>query len=117
IAHHMKIDEAIEIVRGIAEDLRNDPMMRHYIWSALEVQGIESFDAGAAILRVRMRTAPIMQWDVARAFNLRLKQRFDEQGIDLAMPRMSVVMEQAPVTAGSTGPRESVTAPGAPDPQ
>lgn len=117
IAHHMKIDEAIEIVRGIAEDLRNDPMMRHYIWSALEVQGIESFDAGAAILRVRMRTAPIMQWDVARAFNLRLKQRFDEQGIDLAMPRMSVVMEQAPVTAGSSGPRESVTAPGAPDPQ
>ncbi|OLO07267.1 mechanosensitive ion channel protein MscS [Salinicola sp. MH3R3-1] len=117
IAHHMKIDEAIEIVRGIAEDLRNDPMMRHHIWSALEVQGIESFDAGAAILRVRMRTAPIMQWDVARAFNLRLKQRFDEQGIDLAVPRMSVVMEQTPMTAGGTGPREPVTAPGAPDPQ
>jgi len=116
IAHHMKIDEAIEIVRGIAEDLRNDPMMRHYIWSALEVQGIESFDAGAAILRVRMRTAPIMQWDVARAFNLRLKQRFDEQGIDLAMPRMSVVMEKTPVPAGGTGSREPVTAPGAPDP-
>ncbi|MGM8932120.1 mechanosensitive ion channel domain-containing protein [Salinicola halophyticus] len=117
IAHHMKIDEAIEIVREIAEDLRNDPMMRHHIWSALEVQGIESFDAGAAILRVRMRTAPIMQWDVARAFNLRLKQRFDEQGIDLAVPRMSVVMEQTPMTAGGTGPREPVTAPGTPDPQ
>jgi small-conductance mechanosensitive channel len=117
IAHHMKIDEAIEIVRGIAEELRNDPMMRHHIWSALEVQGIESFDAGAAILRVRMRTAPIMQWDVARAFNLRLKQRFDEQGIDLAVPRMSVVMEQTPMTAGGTGPSEPVTAPGAPDPQ
>lgn len=117
IAHHMKIDEAIEIVRGIAEELRNDPMMRHHIWSALEVQGIESFDAGAAILRVRMRTAPIMQWDVARAFNLRLKQRFDEQGIDLAVPRMSVVMEQTPMTAGGTGPREPVTAPGTPDPQ
>ncbi|WP_232823765.1 mechanosensitive ion channel family protein [Salinicola sp. CPA57] len=116
IAHHMKIDEAIEIVRGIAEDLRNDPMMRHHIWSALEVQGIESFDAGAAILRVRMRTAPIMQWDVARAFNLRLKQRFDEQGIDLAMPRMSVVMEQKPVPSGATGVPEPVSAPGAPDP-
>jgi len=116
IAHHMKIDEAIEIVRGIADDLRNDPMMRHHIWSALEVQGIENFDAGAAILRVRMRTAPIMQWDVARAFNLRLKQRFDEQGIDLAVPRMSVVMEQTPMTTGGTGPREPVTAPGTPDP-
>lgn len=117
IAHHMKIDDAIEIVREIADDLRNDPMMRHYIWSALEVQGIESFDAGAAILRVRMRTAPIMQWDVARAFNLRLKQRFDQDGLDLAMPRMSVVMEKSPVPAGGGESPEPITAPGAPDPQ
>ncbi len=116
IAHHLKIDEAIETVRQIADDLRNDPMMRHHIWSPLEVQGVESFDAGAAILRIRMRTAPVMQWDVARAFNLRLKQRFDEQGIDLAMPRMSVVMEQNSVSPGETGGRrEPVTAPRAPD--
>ncbi|GHB15882.1 hypothetical protein GCM10009038_12750 [Salinicola rhizosphaerae] len=117
ISHQMKIDEAIETVREIADELRNDPMMRHHIWGALEVQGIESFDAGAAILRVRMRTAPIMQWDVARAFNLRLKQRFDERGLDLAMPRMSVVMEQTPVQPAGEGAREPITAPGAPDPQ
>ncbi|WP_162617958.1 mechanosensitive ion channel domain-containing protein [Salinicola halophilus] len=116
IAHHLKIDEAIETVRQIADDLRSDPMMRHHIWSPLEIQGVESFDAGAAILRIRMRTAPVMQWDVARAFNLRLKQHFDAQGIDLAMPRMSVVMEQNPAaTADVDGTREPVTAPRAPD--
>ncbi|MCK0764654.1 mechanosensitive ion channel family protein [Chromohalobacter beijerinckii] len=99
VAHHMKIDEAIAIVREVAEELRRDPMMRHYIWSPLELQGVESFDAGAAILRMRMRTAPIMQWDVARAFNLRLKRRFDELGMELAMPRMSVSLEQSSVEA------------------
>nr|WP_286009741.1 mechanosensitive ion channel domain-containing protein [Salinicola sp. S1-1-2] len=118
VSHHIRIDEAIEIVRQVADDLRNDPMMRHHIWSALEVQGIESFDAGAAILRIRMRTAPVMQWDVARAFNLRLKQHFDEAGYDLAMPRMSVVMEQnAKPAGGDSGTREPVTAPRAPDPE
>ncbi|MCK0713796.1 mechanosensitive ion channel family protein [Chromohalobacter sarecensis] len=95
VAHHMKVDEAIAIVREVAEELRSDPMMRHYIWSPLELQGVESFDAGAAILRMRMRTAPVMQWDVARAFNLRLKRRFDELGMELAMPRMSVSLEQS----------------------
>ncbi|MCK0744385.1 mechanosensitive ion channel family protein [Chromohalobacter nigrandesensis] len=95
VAHHMKVDEAIAIVREVAEELRSDPMMRHYIWSPLELQGVESFDAGAAILRMRMRTAPVMQWDVARAFNLRLKRRFDELGMELAMPRMSVNLEQS----------------------
>lgn len=117
ISHQMKVDEAIEIVREIADELRNDPMMRHHIWSTLEVQGIESFDAGAAILRIRMRTAPVMQWDVARAFNLRLKQHFDERGLDLAMPRMSVVMERTPIQPGERTTREPITAPGAPDPE
>ncbi|MGM0522006.1 MAG: mechanosensitive ion channel family protein, partial [Pseudomonadota bacterium] len=44
-------------------------------------------------LRMRFRTAPEMQWDVARAFNLLLKQRMEEQVIDLGVPRLSVNME------------------------
>lgn len=93
VPHSMKIDDAVVLVREVAEELRQDPILRHHIWSALEVQGVESFDEGAAIMRVRMRTGPVMQWDVARAFNLRLKQRLDVIGQDLAMPRMSVVIE------------------------
>ncbi|MHB0775746.1 mechanosensitive ion channel domain-containing protein [Halomonas sp. WWR20] len=96
VPHDMRVDDAVALARDVADKLRQDPMMRHHIWSSLEVQGIESFDQGAAIMRVRMRTAPIMQWDVARAFNLRLKQRLEEDGQDLAMPRMSVSMENAP---------------------
>ncbi|MBZ5875628.1 mechanosensitive ion channel family protein [Chromohalobacter sp.] len=111
VAHHMKIDEAIAVVRDVAEDLRRDPMMRHYIWSSLELQGVESFDAGAAILRFRMRTAPLMQWDVARAFNLRLKRRFDELGLDVAMPRMSVSLESPiPEATGGTAASTSRSA-------
>jgi len=76
-----------------AQALRQDPMMRHYIWSPLEMQGIHAFEEGCPILRMRFRTAPEMQWDVARAFNLLLKQRLEEQGVDLGVPRLSVTME------------------------
>jgi len=103
VPHTMRIDTAIELVREVADGLRQDPMMRHHIWSPLELQGIESFDQGAAILRVRMRTSPLMQWDVARAFNLRLKQRLDENGQDLSLPRMSVVLENPAAATGSGG--------------
>lgn len=102
VPHTMRIEAAIELVREVADGLRQDPMMRHHIWSPLELQGIESFDQGAAILRVRMRTSPLMQWDVARAFNLRLKQRLDETGQDLSLPRLSVVLEN-PAAAGGSG--------------
>ncbi|MDN3519901.1 mechanosensitive ion channel family protein [Halomonas ramblicola] len=93
IPHDMPIDDAITLMQETAQALRQDPMMRHYIWSPLEMQGIQAFEEGCPILRMRFRTAPEMQWDVARAFNLLLKQRLEEQGTDLGVPRLSVSME------------------------
>ncbi|TFH85640.1 mechanosensitive ion channel [Billgrantia azerbaijanica] len=93
IPYDMKIDDAITLMQETAQALRQDPMMRHYIWSPLEMQGIHAFEDGCPILRMRFRTAPEMQWDVARAFNLLLKQRMEAQGVDLGVPRLSVTME------------------------
>ncbi|MBB3229193.1 small-conductance mechanosensitive channel [Halomonas stenophila] len=93
IPFDMPIDDATELMHDTALALRQDPMMRHHIWSPLEMQGIDHFEDGCAILRMRFRTSPEMQWDVARAFNLLLKQRMEEQALDLGVPRLSVSME------------------------
>ena len=93
IPFDMKIDDAITLMQETAQELRRDPMMRHYIWSPLEMQGVQGFEDGCPILRMRFRTAPEMQWDVSRAFNLLLKQRMEAQEIDLGVPRLSVSME------------------------
>ncbi|MFY0990045.1 mechanosensitive ion channel family protein [Halomonas sp. C05BenzN] len=93
VPHDMKIDDAITLMQETGQTLRQDPMMRHHIWSPLEMQGINGFEDGCPILRMRFRTAPEMQWDVARAFNLLLRQRMEEQEIDLGIPRLSVSME------------------------
>lgn len=93
IPYDMKIDDAITLMQETAQELRKDPMMRHYIWSPLEMQGVQGFEDGCPILRMRFRTAPEMQWDISRAFNLLLKQRMEAQEIDLGVPRLSVSME------------------------
>ncbi|WP_027967871.1 mechanosensitive ion channel family protein [Halomonas halocynthiae] len=93
IPYDMKIDDAIQLMQENALALRKDPMMRHHIWSPLEMQGIHAFEDGCAILRMRFRTSPEMQWDVMRAFNLMLKRRMEEQSMDLGVPRISVGME------------------------
>ena len=86
----MNIDQAITLIRDVGQKMRNDPLMRRFIWSPLELQGVESFESGSAILRARFKTAPIRQWEVSRAFNLALKRQLDEAGLDLATPRLSV---------------------------
>ena len=90
IPHSMNIDQAIALIRDVGQKLRADPLMRRNIWSPLELQGVESFESGSAILRARFKTAPIKQWEVSRAFNLMLKRQLDEAGLDLATPRLSV---------------------------
>ncbi|NBA95904.1 mechanosensitive ion channel family protein [Pseudomonas sp. R5(2019)] len=104
IPHNMEIDEAIGLMRDVGQKMRTDPLQRRNIWSPLEIQGVESFESGSAILRARFKTAPIKQWEVSRAFNLALKRQLDESGLDLAMPRLSVHV----VTAGG-GKTESAS--------
>ena len=97
IPYNMEIDDAIKLMREVGQKMRSDPLQRRNIWSPLEIQGVESFESGSAILRARFKTAPIKQWEVSRAFNLSLKRHLDEAGLDLATPRLSVQV----ITAGS----------------
>ncbi len=93
IPQALSVDKAIEMVQEVGRSLRQDPLQGRDIWSPLELQGVESFDSGMAILRFRFKTAPIKQWEVSRAFNLRLKRYLDDAGIELASPRMNVRYE------------------------
>lgn len=90
IAHEMNIDDAIKAVRIVANEMRLDPILQRDIWSPIEIQGVESFESGNAILRARFKTAPLKQFEISRTFNLRLKRYFDERGLDLGVPRRSI---------------------------
>ncbi|MFK3791576.1 mechanosensitive ion channel family protein [Pseudomonas piscis] len=103
IPYNMEIDDAIKLMRDVGQKMRSDPLQRRNIWSPLEIQGVESFESGSAILRARFKTAPIKQWEVSRAFNLSLKRHLDEAGLDLATPRMSIQV----VTAGGGSQAEA----------
>ncbi len=46
-----------------------------------EVWGVERFDKDGAVVRVVLKTAPLEQWQVARAMRQRIKLRFDAEGI------------------------------------
>ncbi len=91
----MPIDDAVALVREVAMELRTDPAIYPFLWSPIEQQGVESFDSGQAILRFRFKTAPLRQWEVQRAFNLRLRRRLDQAGLEPSMPRMNVQLSRA----------------------
>jgi len=42
------------------------------------------------IIRARLTTKPIKQWEVGREFNRRMKHKFDELGIEIPFPHQTV---------------------------
>ena len=90
VAYREDVDEVIEIMKEIDEGLRKDADFKNVILEPLEVFGLDKFGDSAIIVRARTKTKPIEQWRVGREFNLRLKKRFDEAGIEIPFPHMTV---------------------------
>ncbi|MCH2662605.1 mechanosensitive ion channel family protein, partial [bacterium] len=42
------------------------------------------------VVRARIKTKPLQQWGVCRAFNLQMKRRFDELGIEIPFPHQTI---------------------------
>lgn len=78
--------DVMEVLRQTGQEMRADPTFKHDILDDIEVFGVETFADTSFIVRSRIRTRPIRQWDVGREFNRRLKHNLEKRGIVQAVP-------------------------------
>ncbi|WP_119679379.1 mechanosensitive ion channel domain-containing protein [Indioceanicola profundi] len=83
-------DRIIAVMRELDEELRSDPDFKHLILEPLEVLGVDGFLENAVLVKARIKTRPIQQWNVGREFNRRLKKRFDSMGIEIPLPQLKL---------------------------
>lgn len=87
-------DRIVDIVRGTADELRQDPKFGPHILEPLEVLGIDAFKASEVTLQFRIKTLPLKQWDVGRELRRRIKKAFDANGIQIPTPQYTVTLKQ-----------------------
>jgi small conductance mechanosensitive channel len=58
------------------------------------VWGLDRFDPNWMVVKGQIKTLPLQQWSVARAFNVRVKRKMDEMGMDVPVPQMQVRMSR-----------------------
>jgi small conductance mechanosensitive channel len=90
IAYREDIDEAFEVMRRTAEGLRQDPAFADRLLDGFELAGVERWGDSAVVLRCRFKVRPLQQWDVRREYLRRLKRAFDECGIEIPFPHLTV---------------------------
>lgn len=94
VAYREDVDKVIEVLKQIDEELRNDEQFKNNILEPLEILGLDQFADSAVIIKARTKTKPICQWAVGREFNRRMKKKFDELGIEIPFPHMTLYMGQ-----------------------
>src|ERR1700754_945698 len=84
------VDEVTQLIRAVGADLMADFRYRREMLGPVEVWGLDRFDPNWMVVKGQIKTRPLQQWSVARAFNLRLKRMMDEAGIEIPVPQMRI---------------------------
>ncbi|HPU30728.1 MAG TPA: mechanosensitive ion channel family protein [Syntrophorhabdaceae bacterium] len=92
VAYKEDVDKVMEVIKEIDEGLRNDPDFKDDIIAPIEVLGVDQFASSSVIIKARTTTMPLKQWRIGREFNRRIKKRFDELGIEIPFPHMTLFM-------------------------
>jgi len=90
-------DVAIAALRDICDTLLADPLFGPKILAPAEIFGVDRIDDSAVILRGRIKTHPIMQWDVGRELLRRVKKQFAARDIEIPFPQRSLHLATDPL--------------------
>ncbi len=90
IGYREDVDEVIEVIRQIGAELETDPIQGQNILEPIQVLGVDQFADSAVVIKARIKTKPMTQWAVRRAFNRLMKYRFDELEIEIPYPHQTL---------------------------
>jgi small conductance mechanosensitive channel len=94
IAYRENIDEAKALMHEAFDELRQDPELGREIVEPLDWHGLTQFADSAVVLRARIKTRPGKQWAVGRAYNAIIKRIFDEHGVEIPFPHVTLYFGQ-----------------------
>jgi small conductance mechanosensitive channel len=90
IAYRENVDEVMKVIEDLGREMAEDPTLGADIITPLVAQGVQSLDDSAVIIRAKMRVKAGTQWGMKREFNHRMKNRFDELGIEIPFPQTAI---------------------------
>jgi small conductance mechanosensitive channel len=98
VSYGSDLDAALAIMKRVGARLKSDPDFADKILEPIEVVGVDSLADSGVVLKARIKTQPLQQWNVGREYNRRIKLAFDEAGVEIPFPHLKVVMPERQVS-------------------
>lgn len=95
VAYKEDVDRVVALLKRVGAELKADEKFGLLMQDDIEVFGVDKFGDSAVIIKGRLKTHPIKQWDVGREFQRRVKLAFDAEGIEIPFPHRSIYFGEA----------------------
>jgi small-conductance mechanosensitive channel len=94
VAYGEDVDRVMGVMRDVAAEIRADPKFAPIVRDELEMLGVERLADSGVLIRARIKGDPTARWALGREFNRRIKQRFDQLGIEIPYPHQKLVIDR-----------------------
>tara|TARA_Y100000766_G_scaffold175689_1_gene150911 strand:+ start:4018 stop:5115 length:1098 start_codon:yes stop_codon:yes gene_type:complete len=95
VAYDTDLRKAQQVMQDVAEGLwQDDSFLDGDIIEQPKVTGVQNLGIDGITLRLVAKTDPSEQWAVARELRIRIKEAFDEEGIEMPFPQRTVWVKQ-----------------------
>jgi len=95
VAYKEDVDRVMDVMREVGAELRADEHFGPLMVQDVEIFGVDEFADSAVMIKGRLKTLPIKQWEVGREYRRRLKKAFDREGVEIPFPHRSIYFGEA----------------------
>jgi small conductance mechanosensitive channel len=100
-------DEVTALLKQIGGEMQKDDRYKPFILAPIDVMGVDSYDESALRLKLRIKTAPLKQWEVGRELRRRIAKALYERGVHMWSPQRTEAVQPGKPSNRTSPPSSS----------
>ena len=98
VAYGENLDHVFQVANEVGEQLKEDPVFGPDLLTVPRVERVDNFGESGVEIKILANTKPIRQWALTGELRKRLKERFDQEHIEIPWPHTKVYFGNQPST-------------------
>ena len=93
VAYKENIAKVMETIKELGNEFVKEDGIKNKVLGDIEIWGVDSFNDSSITIKYRIKTLTTEKFTIKREFNLRIKEKFDEIGIEIPFNQLVVTQQ------------------------
>ncbi len=93
VAYKENIAKVMETIKELGNKFVKEEGIKNKVLGDIEIWGLDSFNDSSITIKYRIKTLTTEKFTIKREFNLRIKEKFDEVGIEIPFNQLVITQQ------------------------